>query len=184
MPVKTIDYQKLYHITDMITPLEDDCGKLCGKICCRPDQNNTLGVYLYPGEEDMFTREEDWLCWEQRNPAEDDFPASWSNPVYFIRCAKPCPRKHRPLNCRFFPLAPHLLKDNTLLLIHETLPLPYQCPLIKRKIPLRKEFVDTVVRCWQELLTDQRVRDLVQMDSREREKERKPPFIVRAILPQ
>jgi len=183
MSAKIVNYQKLYNITENMTPLADDCGKLCGKICCRPDKNNTLGMYLYPGEEEMFTREEDWLRWERRNPGEDDFPASWNNLVYFICCTKPCPRKHRPLNCRLFPLAPHLLKDGTLLLIYETLYLPYTCPLIKRKTPLRQDFIDAVAHCWQELLTDRRISDLVEMDSREREKEGNQPFIVRIILP-
>jgi len=165
-------------MTNNITPLEDDCGKLCGKICCRPDMNNTLGMYLFPGEEGMFTGKENWLLWEQRDPVEDDFPATWSYPVYFIRCTEPCPRKQRPLSCRFFPLTPHLLKDGKLILIYETLDLPYICPLIRRKTPLRKDFIEVVVRCWQELLIDQRVRDLVEMDSQDREKEGKQPCII------
>lgn len=181
MSAKTIDYQKLYYLTENITPLEDDCGKLCGKICCRPDKNNTMGMYLYPEEDVMFTKKEDWLYWEQLDPAADHFPASWHDPVYFIRCTKPCPREQRPLNCRFFPLAPHILKDKTVLLIYETLSLPYKCPLIKKKIPLRKDFIHIVAQCWQELLTDRRVCDLVEMDSREREQEGRRPFIVQTI---
>jgi len=175
---KKIDYKKLYNKTNDIAPIDGDCGELCGKICCRPDKENTLGVYLFPGEEKMFTGKENWLQWEKRHPVEDGFPPSWGYPVYFIRCTKPCPREQRPLNCRFFPLTPHLLKDDTLLLIHETLKLPYSCPLLKRKTPLRKDFTEAVAQCWQELLKNPQIHDLVKMDSQEREKEGRKPYIV------
>lgn len=178
MSNKIVDYKKLYSITNTITPLDGDCGELCSKICCQPDSGDNLGVYLYPGEECMFTGKENWLQWEQRHPAEDDFPPSWKYPVYFVRCTRPCPREQRPLNCRFFPLTPHLLKDNTLLLIHETLKLPYLCPLIAGRTPLRKDFIEVTARCWQELLKNPRILDLVKMDSREREREGCRPHIV------
>lgn len=181
MVIGTVDYQKLYRLTETVTPLNEDCGVLCNKICCRPDQDNTLGMYLYPGEEVMFTKTEDWLAWELRDPFEDDFPPSWRDWVHFIRCRKPCPRLQRPLSCRLFPLAPHILKDNTLLLIYETLSLPYQCPLIKNKIPLREDFVNVVALCWQELIAEQRIHDLVVLDSRAREKKEIKPTVVSAL---
>lgn len=177
MSKKTVEYQKLYQLTNTITPIHGDCGKLCDKICCRDSEDN-LGVYLFPGEEGMFTGKENWLQWELRHPAEDDFPPSWEYPVYFVHCTGFCPREQRPLNCRFFPLAPHLLKDNTLLLIHETLDLPYLCPLISKRTQLRKDFIAVTARCWLALLSDPRIRDLVEMDSKDREKEGLRPHIV------
>ena len=117
----------------------------------------------------MFTGSEDWLEWETRKPVDDYFPPSWSGPLYFISCTKPCPRANRPLSCRFFPLAPHLLPDNTLLLIHETMPLNYKCPLILNDEPLENSFISMVGQCWQLLLKDNRIRDLVLLDSRDRE---------------
>jgi|GEM_PF-4466374 len=75
-------------------------------------------------------------------------------------------------------MAPHLLRDGALLLIHETMALTYTCPLIRRKTPLRKDFIDTVARCWRELLQDPRIRDLVKMDSRDREREGPYPSVV------
>ena len=166
-----INYKNLYKKTSDVTPLEYDCGKLCNSICCQPDKEGSTGVYLLPGEEKMFTGNEDWLRWEMRNPVEDGFPPNWEYPLFFIKCTKPCPRDRRPLNCRFFPLAPHLLRDNTLILIHETLDLPYLCPLIEKKVTLRNDFIETVAMCWQELLKEPRIRTLVKMDSRDREKE-------------
>jgi hypothetical protein len=169
MSTQVIDYPKLYNLSNMVTPVKSDCGILCGKLCCQPDQCVNLGMYLYPGEEVMFTGKEDWLEWDYRDPAEDNFPPSWKKPLPFIICTKPCPREKRPLNCRFFPLAPHLLRDNTILLIHETMTLPYQCPLITQNTPLEESFIKMVGKCWQILLQDPRIKDLVEMDSRERE---------------
>lgn len=178
MNKKIIDYQKLYQLTSAVTPLKNDCGVLCGSICCRAGDNQSLGVYLFPGEECMFTGREDWLQWELRDPAGDDFPRSWKSPVHFVRCTSPCPREKRPLSCRFFPLAPHLLRDGTLFLIHETLPVPYSCPLIEKKMSLQVEFIDTVALCWKEMLKDPRLLALVKMDSQDREKEEIRPHIV------
>ena len=173
-----IDYPKLYRLSEQVTPLKCDCGSLCGKLCCQPGKNISLGMYLYPGEEVMFTGREDWLEWEQREPAEDYFPPSWGKPLYFVSCNKPCPRSNRPLSCRFFPLAPHILSDNSILLIHETIPLQYQCPLISQDKPLEKDFIRMVGQCWQILLADRRIRDLVIMDSRDRELNNVRPRIV------
>lgn len=170
MKSRNPDYNYLYALTANVTPLDSDCGLLCGSICCRPDRKNTLGVYLFPGEEALFSRDESWFSRECHDPAKHDFPENWTTPVHFIKCRAPCPREARPLACRFFPLAPHLLSDGTLLLIHETARLPYKCPLIARNIPLRGDFTGAVALAWRELLLDPRIRRLVEEDSRERER--------------
>ena len=165
----TVDYDYLYALTATVTPLDYDCGVLCGSACCRPNRKNSLGVYLFPGEESRFGEARDWFAREYHNPAEYDFPENWEDPVHFLKCSGACPRDRRPLACRFFPLAPHLLTDGTLLLTHETARLPYKCPLICKNITLRGDFTDTVALSWMELLKDPRVRRLVEEDSRERE---------------
>ena len=167
-------YNHLYQITASSTPLKTNCGELCGSACCRPGKHEDLGMYLYPGEEAMFTRREDWLAWEEHNPADYNFPASWKGPVYFVRCNGVCPREMRPLACRFFPLAPHLHRDGKLYLIYETLELPYQCPLITASNPLDPGFISIMQQTWQIMLTDQRIRDLVEEDSHQREEDGLP----------
>lgn len=162
-------YTHLYNITAHPTPLKTNCGELCGRACCRPGRHGELGIYLFPGEETMYTGREDWLTWEEHDPVEHDFPASWPVPVYFVRCNGACPRNMRPLACRFFPLAPHLHRDGTLRLIYETLSLPYRCPLITGVVPLEPEFVSTVKTAWEIMLRDRRIRNLVEEDSRQRE---------------
>jgi hypothetical protein len=159
----------LYKITADVTPLEQDCGLLCNSICCKPDASDSLGIYLYPGEEKMFSGNEDWLVWESHHRDEQLFPPSWPQNVYFVKCTKECPRHLRPLACRFFPLTPHITPENELLLIHETLPLPYKCPLIEKKISLQREFINRVAHCWQLMLKDPRIYDLVEEDSRDRD---------------
>ncbi|WP_114638035.1 hypothetical protein [Desulfolucanica intricata] len=163
------DYKYLYQITAEATPLKTDCGKLCQSICCRPNNENTLGMYLFPGEETMFTGKEDWLDWEEHDPIEHFFPDSWPNPVFFVKCTKQCPRELRPLSCRFFPLTPHLFNNGNWILIHETLELPYKCPLIERKFTLDNHFIETIALAWEILLKDPRIKDLVREDSEERE---------------
>lgn len=164
------DYNYLYTLTGRVTPLEYDCGAFCGSVCCRPDRKNSLGVYLFPGEESLFPAEGDWFTREYHDPSGYDFPDNWTGPVHFIKCRRPCPRDSRPLACRFFPLAPHLLSDGTLLLIHETARLPYICPLIAGDIPLRGDFTATTALAWQELIKDPRILRLVEEDSRFRER--------------
>ena len=162
-----IQYRQLYKLLDKITPLEEDCGNLCAKICCKQESTD-LGMYLLPGEESLFTGKEDWLVWEKQNPKDFDFPDSWTDSVFFIRCTRDCPREKRPIQCRTFPLTPHLTATGTLLLIRETLPLPYQCPLIIQKIPLRPTFMQTVYQVWSKLIQDPRIYDLVEFDSLDR----------------
>ncbi len=165
-----VDYKYLYVLTGRATPLDGDCGLLCGSICCRPDRKNSLGVYLFPGEESLFPEKGSWFAREHHDPKEYDFPDNWTGPVHFIKCHSPCPREARPLACRFFPLAPHLLTDGTLLLIHETARLPYKCPLIAGNVPLRGDFIEVTALAWQVLLKDPRILKLVEEDSRERER--------------
>lgn len=179
MRLKAADYKYLYSITCDITPLNSDCGLLCGSVCCSPDAKNSLGVHLFPGEECRFDGNEDWLTWDYLDPVKHGFPDSWDETVYFLKCSAPCPRDKRPLACRFFPLAPHILTDGTLLITYETIKLPYSCPLITKKFTLRKDFIETVARAWLIMLRDPRIYDLAREDSREREKEarRIPPVL-------
>ncbi|MHB8918735.1 MAG: hypothetical protein ACYC4H_11980, partial [Desulfocucumaceae bacterium] len=70
----TVDYHYLYALTATVTPLDYDCGVLCGSTCCRPNRKNSLGVYLFPGEESRFVEGQDWFVREFHDPAEYDFP--------------------------------------------------------------------------------------------------------------
>lgn len=159
-------YQAIYRLLNTVTPLETDCGLLCGAACCRSSEDN-MGIYLLPGEEKLFTRKETWLKWEIENAQNFDFPDSWYGRIYFIRCtnAPLCPRNQRPLQCRFFPLAPYLRSDGKLFMIRYYSELPYACPLIDNKTPLNPSFIKAVYTVWHRLIQDPLIYDLVRYDS-------------------
>ena len=76
-----------------LTPMHFDCGNLCEKACCAPDEDGQGGVHLFPGEE---IPDCDWCHIE--NPAGSIAP--------IVVCDGPCDRENRPLACRIFPLTP------------------------------------------------------------------------------
>ena len=172
-------YLAIYRLLDRVSPIDADCGSLCGAACCTcggdsPDLDGTdfdMGIYLLPGEDKIFTKKEDWLKWTAEYAEDYDFPDSWSGKVFFVRCTTPpeCPRRMRPLQCRFFPLAPHLDEDNRLRLILHSGELPYACPLIRDRITLNPSFIQATFTVWKRLIKDPLIYDLVLMDSESRE---------------
>lgn len=175
--IRKTTYQAIYRLLDRVSPLASDCGRLCGAVCCTcgeksvADVQEELGIYLLPGEEKLFSRKETWLSWSVETAQDYDFPPSWQGKIYFVRCtcAPSCPRKLRPLQCRFFPLAPHLLPDQTLTLILSPLELPYRCPLIDDAITLTPSFIQATYTVWRRLIQDPLIYDLVAYDSDERD---------------
>ena len=172
-------YKAIYRLLDRVSPIDSDCGLLCGAACCtcggdsdHPDGLDfDLGIYLLPGEEKLFTGKEDWLRWSTEYAEDYDFPDSWFGKVHFIRCKTPphCPRSMRPLQCRFFPLAPHLSSDGKLHLVVFPGDLPYTCPIIKEQIPLEDRFIKATYTVWNRLIQDPLIYDLVKLDSSERD---------------
>lgn len=166
--------EKIYKKLDEVSPLDYDCGKLCGEICCTYDdedyQNKDLMIYLLPGEELIY---EDDSSFELRHFGIDEinYPYSWKNGVYTVICKNPplCNRDIRPIQCRTFPLIPHISKDRKFHLIYDESEYPYKCPLINENIKLNDDFVKETYKVWRLLLNNKLVFDLVDMDSRKRE---------------
>ena len=159
---------------DRVSPVPYDCGTLCGSACCtvsgdHPDEE--MGIYLYPGEEKIHDPADSWLKWMVEDAEDYEFPDSWKGEIYFVRCADPpfCPRRLRPLQCRTYPLAPHLTQEGELTLIRNDEDLPYECPLITKNIELDDGFVRATYMVWARLLRDPLIYDLVVMDSRARD---------------
>ena len=101
--IKKRTYRAIYRLLDRVSPVTYDCGQLCGAACCtcaedEPDDDPQLGIYLYPGEEKLFTKKEAWLHWTIEDAADYDFPDSWFGKLYFVTClnAPKCPREKRP----------------------------------------------------------------------------------------
>lgn len=172
MELTLLDYQEIYELLNPAPLATTDCGTLCKTACCQT-YNRDMGMYLMPGEEKMFSpKDMDWLSWEIHNPKDYDFPKSWIQSVYYAKCLKPCPREKRPIQCRTFPLTPHLTNNGDLMLIWETLELPYLCPLIEKKSSLNKNYVEGLQKAWSKLIKNNLVKDLIIWDSRQREKEK------------
>ena len=113
--IRKSTFMAMYRLLDRVSPVDFDCGKLCGCACCVPERSeytDDLGIYLLPGEEKIFTGNEDWITWNYDYAEDYEFPDSWSGKVWFLSCNTPpvCDRKKRPLQCRTYPVAPHILQ--------------------------------------------------------------------------
>lgn len=199
------EFPAVYRFLDHFSPIEGDCGKLCGCACCvcaseelaeasqtsdtasgpsvpEDDPDYSMGLYLMPGEEVMFTFDEDWIRWGYLQAEIYDFPESWHGPVPFFQCLTPpvCPREKRPLQCRTFPLAPHLDVDGNLYMIYNQDPLPYSCPLTsdRESYPLSPAFVKATFTAWKHLIRNPLIWDMVDLDSQIREEDGHPIEIV------
>ena len=104
-------YQKLYKMLEDVTPLEIDCGRLCGGACCVVTDGVT-GMYLFPGERVMYEPMPQW------GEIQDiDFTYGDGKSVDFFTCVGKSDRKLRPLSCRIFPLVPYVKKGEKLRII-------------------------------------------------------------------
>lgn len=139
-----------------------------------------MGIYLLPGEEKLFTHDENWLSWGWTRAEDYEFPDSWHGKVYFLQCitAPFCDRKNRPLQCRTFPLAPHMDDDGNLYMIFHSGGLPYDCPLTAGDIPLNNSFIKATHTAWSHLICDPLIYDLVELDSRNRIEDGEPVVIL------
>lgn len=166
-------YRAIYRLLDKVSPLDTDCGALCGAACCTSsyEDGEEMGIFLLPGEEKLHSREDEWLEWSEESAEGLGFPDSWPEKVCFVHCKTPprCPRSKRPIQCRSFPLAPHLNADGELSLVYNDMDLPYRCPLIDEQTPLNDDFVQATETVWKHLIRDPRIRDLVREDSAARE---------------
>lgn len=73
-----------------VTPLTQDCGRLCGHACCLPDEEGKGGVWLLPGEEETLES----APWARMIAGE----------IPVLHCQGQCDRRLRPFFCRLFPL--------------------------------------------------------------------------------
>ena len=170
------DYEEIYRWFDMATPLVSDCGELCQKKCCS-EWEKGVGMYLYPGEEVMFDGEEDWLTYSRHSTEDYEFCPEWQGELTFIMCTRPCPRERRPVECRSFPLAPHLNDEGELELRLDDDGL-HLCPLVQSGDMglLDPDFVYGVGRAWDILLRDPLIRADVRWRSRLRDEGEDEPW--------
>ena len=81
-----------------VTPLKTDCGRLCDGACCQSDESGENGMLLFPYEDRLYRKP---------IPGFDYRLVPDSTVVkggFRLVCEGQCPREHRPLACRLFPL--------------------------------------------------------------------------------
>ena len=103
-------YNGIYRLFDDVTPLRADCGMLCGKACCKGDENT--GMLLFPHEETAFKTIK-------------------SQSGSLCVCNGVCERNDRPLSCRIFPLFPALDKNGNIKVIPDLRGADI-CPLVRQ----------------------------------------------------
>ncbi|HHY11490.1 MAG TPA: hypothetical protein GX529_02555 [Firmicutes bacterium] len=161
------EFQKVYSLLD-VHPLKFDCGILCASLCCQ-EYEPGVGMYLLPGEEQMFTCEEPWLKWKFVRAQDHNFPPDWKGKVAFVTCNATCPRDKRPIQCRTFPLMPYLTPEGDLQVRLDVLSGVLICPMIKEpdKYPARPEFYTAALSAWKVLTKDPLIRSDVWHLSRQ-----------------
>jgi len=153
---KKVLYKKAYRMLENLTPLKYDCGLLCQSKCCSGDSN--AGMCLFPGEEIMFEKNNDFLTIRKEKLAGTD--------VLFAVCNGTCKRKFRPLSCRIYPYVPHLDKSGMLTIIEDPRA-KYQCPLLIKSLEFKfdKMFQRNLYRTFQFLIQDSDIRDFLHVFS-------------------
>ena len=167
--------KKIYQRLDEVTPVDFDCGKLCDEVCCVYDADEThteeLVLYLLPGEELMYEDSPDFELYYM-DSSEIRYPHSWKDNIYLVKCKNPprCDRSIRPIQCRTFPLVPHISKNGEFHLVLDETEFPYECPIIRDHIKLNDDFINVTYEIWKMLISNPLVYDLVDMDSKDRDR--------------
>lgn len=166
-------YRKIYELTGEVSPVKTDCGRMCASVCCREEVfegGDGSCIYLLPGEEKVFGESPRGLKIVREDSREHGLPASWGDTVMVAKCDGPenCERLYRPIQCRTYPLAPHINKKGELELIYSDIRTPYTCPLIYEKKELSDDFINNTYKAWQMLIKYDAIRDIVVSASKKR----------------
>ena len=164
-------YREIYSTLNEVSPVAFDCGMICGQACCEVVHGEVeTGMFLLPGEEKVHDRYDSWLTWSSVPVEECSYPDSWKGRVYFVQCCGPehCHREKRPIQCRTYPVLPHMKEDGTLCLVYNDIYLRYSCPLIETQTPLQESFLRATLSAWRTLIRDPLIRDMVEADSMDR----------------
>ena len=167
--------KRIYKRLDEVSPVDFDCGTLCGEVCCVYDADEShaeeLVLYLLPGEELMYENSDEFELYYM-DSSEIKYPHSWKDSIYLVKCKNPpkCDRSIRPIQCRTFPLVPHISKNGEFHLVLDETEFPYICPIIRDHIKLNEALINVTYEIWKKLITNPLVYDLVDMDSKDRDK--------------
>lgn len=133
--------REAYALLEKATPMgRNDCGELCGAICCTSKTGDSME--LFPYEKEIFESLEGFEVTDGEVP--------------LVKCTGRCNRDERPLACRIYPLFPMVIRENG----EEKIAVVYDpraasaCPLCAERIRLDRRFVRAVRRAGKYLLSD------------------------------
>ncbi len=129
------------------TPLSADCGLVCGKACCKGDEET--GMLLFPGEDTVFDVKE-------------------KNGSRLCVCEGKCDRSTRPISCIIFPFFPYITEEGKIKAKIDTRGINI-CPLISREedVLFSRIFLRRVARAGRILAKDEECRKFLWETSRE-----------------
>ena len=140
--------QKAYELLRRETPLKSDCGRLCGRACCKGDSR--AGMNLLPGEAELL-----------EGRGFDMLPSEGNHGCPVLVCGGGCDRNLRPFACRIYPLYPIVTLDRggapRVGVIYDPRA-ESSCPLAANKAVLNRRFVTAVRRAAKYLLQDEKIR--------------------------
>ena len=90
-----------------VTPLKTNCGRLCEGACCQSDETGENGMLLFPFEDRLYKKPIDGFSFRLL-PDDTLFKGGMR-----LVCQGSCPREHRPLQCRLFPLRIRVESDSS-----------------------------------------------------------------------
>ncbi len=114
------------------TPINGDCGKICGKKCCNGDDKT--GMIVFPGEKKLL---------EDKTNIKIE---KGENNYSVALCGGKCERFYRPLACMMYPLFPLLIEKEGKTEIKVIVDVRSDCPLTTGEYKLTREFVRGVKR--------------------------------------
>ena len=125
-----------------ITPMNRDCGRICGAACCKPDEDGRGGVFLFPGEEELVGGE-----WATVARVEN-------GSGLMLACDGTCERAKRPLGCMIFPLTPEIDGEGRVSMRFDVRARPL-CPLLRNGLMgLRADFRKTAEQAMRLIASD------------------------------
>lgn len=138
--------------------IDFDCGKLCSPgnggmpICC---ENEDVVPILF--HEEYKYHSKNGRFWKRMPPITKEikkFIEESEDYYVFAKCSGPagCKRSKRSLNCRTFPLEPHVAKDGEVVGLAYAEARDINCALIGKPINIfNPVYIQNVIRFWQEM---------------------------------
>ncbi len=131
-------------LLENITPMNRDCGRICGAACCQPDEDGRGGVFLFPGEEDLAGGEWASVTRVENAPGRG----------FMLTCGGTCDRARRPLGCMIFPLTPEMDAEGRVSMRFDLRARPL-CPLLRNGLMgLRMDFREAPREAMQLIASD------------------------------